>query len=474
MLVKDRQFYKTFITLGAAIAVQNLLAFGVNLADNMMLGRYSETSIAAASLINQIQYLLQMVSVNGIGTGALALVSQYWGKGDIEPIRRIIALMAKFAMATGILFFALSFFCTRTVVGLMTNQPAVLEEGAIYLRLMSFTYIAFPLQSSLVMAMRGTHTVKIGPFISAVALVINIVLNYVFIYGNWGAPEMGIRGAAVATIVSRVIELIITLVYVRLVDKKLRLRLLSFFWPDFLYLGDFARAALPVIGSAASWGLGTIMQTVILGHITETVIAANSIAVVVHQVLTVYSFGATWASGVMIGNVVGGGKLELVRPYTRTLQLLYVANGLITSLVLFLIRDAVLDFYILTPETRQLARRFLTVLCVTVVGSSYLFPVESGIILGGGNTRYAVIVDTLFMWLWVIPASALSAFVFGFPPLVTFIMIKSDQLLKAIPNAIVVNRYGWIRNLTRETGHNVAGKAEAGQSTAVSDQRAER
>ena len=451
MLVKDKQFYKTFVMLTLMIAMQNLLAFGVNLADNMMLGRYSETSIAAASLINQIQYLLQMVSVNGIGTGALALVSQYWGKGETGPIRRIIALMVKFAVVTGFLFGAVTFFCPRAVIGLMTNQPAVLEEGVLYLRLMSFTYVTFPLQSALVMSLRGVHTVKIGPIISAVSLVTNIVLNYIFIFGNWGAPEMGIRGAAMATLIARVIELSITLVYVRFVDKKLCIRLLSFFRPDAFYLPDFSRAAFPVIGSAASWGIGTIMQTVILGHLTETVIAANSIAVVVHQVLSVYAFGATWTSGVMMGNVVGAGKTELVRPYTRTFQLLYVANGLLTGLVLFLARDLALSFYIITPETEELARTFITVLCITVVGTAYLFPVESGIILGGGNTRYAVIVDTLFIWLWVLPMSALSAFVFRFPPLVTFILLKSDQILKGIPNAVVVNRYRWIRNLTRET-----------------------
>ena len=451
MLVRDKIFYKTFITLTAMIAMQNLLAFGVNLADNMMLGRYSETSIAAASLINQIQYLLQMVSVNGIGTGALALVSQYWGKGETEPIRRIIALMVKFAAAAGLLFCAVTFFWPGAVIGMMTNQPVVQQEGVLYLRLMSLTYITFPLQSALVMALRGVHTVKIGPIISAVSLVTNIVLNYMFIYGNWGAPELGIRGAAAATLIARVLELVITLVYVRFIDKKLRIRLLSFFRPDAQYLGDFSRAALPVIGSATSWGIGTIMQTVILGHLTEAVIAANSIAVVVHQVLSVYAFGATWTSGVMMGNVVGAGKTELVRPYTRTLQLLFVANGLITGLVLFLLRDHILGLYILTPETEALARAFITVLCVTVVGTAYLFPVESGIILGGGNTRYAFIVDTVLIWLWVLPMSALSAFVFRLPPLFTFMLLKSDQFLKCIPNAIVVNRYHWIRNLTRKT-----------------------
>lgn len=448
-LVRDKQFYKTFAMLTAMIAMQNLLAFGVNLADNMMLGRYSETSIAAASLVNQIQYLLQMVSVNGIGTGALAMVAQYWGKGETEPVRRIIALMTKFAGVTGLLFCSAAFFFPEQIIGLMTDKPLVMADGIIYLRLMSFTYLTFPLQSALVMSLRGVRTVNIGPITSAVSLATNIILNWIFIYGNLGAPEMGIKGAAIATLIARVLELAIIVVYIRFFDRKLRLRLLTLFKPDAYYLRDYCKAALPVIGSATSWGIGTIMQTVILGHLIETVIAANSIAVVVHQVLSVYAMGATWSSGVIIGNIVGAGKTELARPYARTLQMLYLANGLLTSLLLFALRDVILGFYILAPETRDLARTFLSVLCVTVVGTAYLFPVESGIILGGGNTRYAFFVDTMHIWLWVLPASALSAFVFKFPPIVTFILLKSDQFLKCIPNAIVVNRYRWIRNLTR-------------------------
>jgi putative MATE family efflux protein len=450
MLIKDKQFYKTFFTLTVMIAIQNLLAFGVNLADNIMLGRYSESSIAAASLVNQIQYLLQMVSVNGIGTGALALVSQYWGKGEAEPIRRIIALMVKFAAAVGLLLGAVTFLWPQAIIGMMTNQKAVFEDGVAYLRLMRLTYITFPFQSALIMSLRGVRTVKIGPIISAVSLITNIVLNYIFIYGNWGAPEMGIRGAAAATLISRILELIITLVYIRFIDKKLHIRLSTFIRPDWFYLKDFKKSSLPVIGSAASWGIGTIMHTVILGHLTEPVIAANSIAVVFHQVISVYALGANWSSGVIIGNLVGSGQTELIKPYTRTLQLLYAVNGLLTSLIFLLLRGIILSFYILTPETKELAWDFLTVLCITVVGTAYLFPVESGIILGGGNTRYAFIVDTLFIWLWVLPMSALSAFVFRFPPIVTFILLKSDQVLKCIPNAITVNRYRWIRRLTRD------------------------
>jgi len=450
MFVREKEFYKTFVTLTAMIAIQNLLAFGVNLSDNLMLGRYSETSIAAASLINQLQYLLQMISVAGIGTGALAMVSQYWGKGELEPIRRIIALAMKFAIVAGLLFFCVSFFRPDFILSLLTNQAAVHAEGVQYLRFTCFTYLTFPLQSALVMSLRGVRTVHIGPIISVVSLITNIILNYMFIFGNWGAPEMGIRGAAVTTLVVRVLELLVALVYVRFFDRKLNLRLLSFIKPDAFYLGDYSRAALPVIASGASWGIGLMMQVAILGRLGESVIAANSIANIVFYVFAVYAFGACSTSSVMMGNAVGAGQMERVRPYTRTFQLLFIINGLFTGLLLYLARDLILSFYILTPETEALARNFLTLLSVTVVFTSYEYPVESGIILGGGDTRYAFIVDTLFIWLWMLPFSMLSAFVWQFPPIVTFIFLKSDQLLKCIPNAIVVNRYRWVRVLTRE------------------------
>ena len=450
MFVKDAKFYKTFISLTAGMAAQSILSFGVNLADNLMLGRYSETSIAAASLVNQIQYLLQMVSMSGIGMGAVAIISQYWGKGETEPIRRLIALMMKFAAAAGLLFWAVTCFFPKTVLGLMTNQQAVLDESLVYMRVMCFTYLLYPPQSALVMAFRGVRSVRIGPIISAVSLLINVALNWVFIYGNLGAPEMGIKGAAISTLIARGAELLIALAYARFFDKKLKLRLISFFRPDAFYLRDYSKAAFPVIASGASWGFGTIMQTVILAHLSESVIAANSVATVVFQIIGVYALGASGTSGVMMGNAVGSGKKELIRPYARTFQLLFVINGLLTSLVLLLARDFIIGFYMLTPETAQTARAFISVLCVTVVFTAYEFPVESGIILGGGDTRYAFIVDTAFIWLWVLPLSALCAFVFKLPPVVTFIMLKSDQVLKCIPNGIVVNRFRWTRELTRE------------------------
>ena len=450
MLVRDKQFYATFFKMSAIMAAQNLLAYGVNLADNIMLGRYSETTLAAAAMVNQIQYLLQMVCIAGIGAGTLVMVSQYWGKGEVEPIRRIIALSIKFAAVIAMVFFAITFIIPEAVLSMFTGDVAVRAEGVDYIRIMCFTYLVFPIESVLVTAMRGARIVVIGTVVSVISLLTNIIFNYMLIYGNWGAPEMGIKGAAFATLIARVIELSIVLIYVRRVDKKLNLRLLSFIKPDAYYLKDFIKVATPVILSGFSWGIGMMLQIVILGHMSKTIVAANSISATVYQVMTSFAFGQVSSSSVIMGNTVGAGDMEKIRPYSRTLQLLYILSGIVTGIILLIIRDAVLSVYILEPETKELARTFISWLCIVVVFASYQYPAASGIVLGGGNTRYPVIVETLFIWLCVLPLSALSAFVWKLPAIATFLFLKSDQFLKCIPNGIVVNRYRWVRVLTRE------------------------
>ena len=450
MIVREKQFYTTFLKMSAIMAAQNLLAFGVNLADNIMLGRYNETSLAAAAMVNQIQYLLQMICIAGIGAGTVVMVSQYWGKGEVEPIRRIMALAVKFAAITGLVFFSVTFILPEGIISIFTNDASVRAEGLSYLRILCFTYLIFPVESVLVTSMRGARIVVIGTVVSVISLLLNILLNYIFIFGNLGAPEMGIRGAALATLLARLVQLTVVLVYVRFVDKKLRLRLLTFFKPDAYYLSDFIKVALPVMLSGVSWGIGMMLQVVILGHMSKSIVAANSIAATVYQVITSFAFGQVSTSNVIIGNTVGAGRMDQIRPYTRTLQLLYVISGIVTGIVLFLVRDLILGVYILEPDTRELTRTFMTLLTVVVVFASYQYPAASGIVLGGGNTRYPVIVETAFIWLCVLPLSALSAFVWQFSPIITFLFLKSDQFLKCIPNGIVVNRYRWVRILTRD------------------------
>ncbi|MBR6259860.1 MAG: polysaccharide biosynthesis C-terminal domain-containing protein [Oscillospiraceae bacterium] len=219
IFTRDRYFYKTFFPLLVIIALQQLAALTVNLVDNLMLGRYSELALSGATLVNQLQFVLQQIAA-GIGMGIVVLASQYWGQRRIEPIKKIIAIGIKFGFAAGLIFFVLSFVMPHGLLSVFTKDEAVIAEGMRYLRIMCWTYLLFSVSNSLMYALQSVETAIIGTIMSLSTIVINFCLNYVLIYGSFGAPELGIRGAAIATLVSRTVELIIILIYTLRVIKS--------------------------------------------------------------------------------------------------------------------------------------------------------------------------------------------------------------------------------------------------------------
>ena len=298
-------------------------------------------------------------------------------------------------------------------------------------------------------SLQSVETAMIGTVMSLSTICINAALNDCLIYGNFGAPELGVAGAALATLVSRIVELAIILIYVLSVDKKLHMKLSDLLRFDFAYLGDYFKVSAPIVVSGMLWGVAQAAQTAVLGHISAAVIAANSIAMVIFQIFAVVGMSCANAASVTMGKTIGEGRLDKVRSYSKTMQAIFLLNGLVFGGLRFLCKDAIVEVYAVSADTKALAVRFLTVLSVTTVGTCYEYPVESGIITGGGVTKYAAWVDNLFMWLFTIPAALLSAFVFSFPPVVTFCFLKADQILKCIPNAFTCNRYRWVRVLTR-------------------------
>lgn len=448
LFTRDKLFYRTFFPLLAVITLQQLAALAVNLVDNIMLGRYTEMALSGATLVNQIQFILQQL-VAGMGMGVAVLGSQYWGKKDIDPIRRVTSVGVKFSIAAGLIFLGVTRFAPEAVLRVFTPDTAVIAEGMRYLRLMCWTYLIFAVSNTLMYSLQSVETAFIGTVMSVSTIIINMCLNYCFIFGNFGAPELGIVGAAVATLTSRIVELVIILVYILFVDKKLKLRLKHIFGFDFAYLRDFVKVALPVMISGALWGVAQGAQTAVLGHMSATVIAANSVAAVISQIFIVVGMASANAASVTIGKTVGEGRLDKVKAYSRTLQAIFIIIGVISAALMFIFRGAIVSLYSISDEAKTLAKQFLGILCISTLGSCYEWPVEGGIIAGGGNTRYQAVVDNLFMWLFTIPSAAVSAFVFNAPPVVVFCFLKADQVLKCIPNAIVCNRYRWVKQLTR-------------------------
>lgn len=449
IFVREKRFYQTFFPLLLVIGLQQLAALTVNLVDNIMLGTYTELALSGATLVNQLQFVLQQIAA-GSGLGIVVLASQYWGKRQTKPIKRIIAVGTILGFLVGVLFFVVTTLFPSQVLGLFTNDSAVIAEGMRYLHVMRWTYLIFAVSNSLMYAMQSVETAAIGTIMSISTICINLCLNYIFIFGHFGVPEMGIVGAAIATLCSRTVELLIILSYVLFIDKKLQMKFKELLIFSMEYFTDYLKVASPVMISGLMWGVAQGAQTAVLGHISAAVIAANSIASVVFQMFVVFGFACANTSSVVIGKTIGEGRLDMVKAYSKTLQAIFVILGVLGAGLLFLCKDSILDIYAVTEETRQLTLQFLSVLCVTSIASCYEYPVECGIIAGGGSTKYAAIADNLFMWLFTIPSAYLSAFVFGFSPVITFCFLKSDQVLKCIPNAIVCNRYRWVKVLTRE------------------------
>ncbi len=449
-LRRDGAFYRRFFSLTGMIALQNIIVFSVNLADNLMLGAYKETALSGVALVNQIQFLLQMI-VMGIGEGVIVLSSQYWGKRQTQPMKHIANIGMRLAAAASLLLFAVVFFFPQGVLGLLTNEPAVIDEGVKYLKIICFSYPLFAVTNTLLAVLRSVETVRIGFLVSFSTFCINVCLNSILIYGNLGAPELGSAGAAIATLISRTVEVVIILVYCLFRDQKLRLRVRDFTRRlEKSLLGDYIRVGMPVVASNAIWGIAMASQTAILGRLGESAIAANSIATTVFQILTVISYGASSATSVLVGKTIGESGMSRVKRFVKPLQVIYLLIGLITGAALFLVKDWILGFYSVSPQTYSLAIAFMTVLSVTSIGTSYQVAVLTGIVRGAGETKFILYNDSIFMWLIVIPSAALCAFVWNLSPVVVFCCLKCDQILKCAVAFVKVNFLPWGRQLTRE------------------------
>lgn len=445
---KDKLFYKSFFTMTAMMALQNVIVCSVNLADNVMLGGYSEAALSGAALANQIQFLLQMLTM-GIGEGIIVLASQYWGKRETSPIKRLITIGLGLGVSISLLLWAAVFFFTEGCLGLFTKDSVVIAEGAKYLKIICFSYPFFTMTNILLCSLRSVETVRIGFIISLSTLCINVCLNYILIYGNLGAPQMGVSGAATATLIARIVEFLIIAVYLRWIDKKVYFRGKDLLVLDKILFWDYIKVGVPVFLSNAIWGVAMAIQTSILGHLGGPAIAANSVATTVMQILTVVAYGSGGSASVLTGKTVGEGRLDKIKEYTRTFQILFLCIGVLTGLGLFLIKDFVITFYAISGETKTLALEFITVLAITVVGTSYQVPCLTGVVRGGGDTKFVLYNDLIFMWGIVLPLSAITAFWLNWPPVAVFAVLKCDQILKCFVAVVKVNRYSWIKKLTR-------------------------
>ena len=446
---KDEGLYRRFLSLAVVLVLQNVVTLSVNLADNMMLGAYSETALAGVAAVNQIQFVYQQL-LHALGDGVVIVGSQYWGKNQTVPMKRLASAAMRFGLVLSIALFAVVSLIPYRVMGIFTRDSGIIAEGARYLNIIRFTYLFFAVTQILLATLRSVETVKIAFKLSVLTLFVNCGINYVLINGHFGAPEMGVKGVAIGTLAARILECIVLLLYISKRERKLNLKWRDYLAWDRILTGDYLKVTIPMLTVQGLWGVNTALQTVILGHMTANAIAANSVASTLFLMVKSMAVGSAAATSVMIGKAVGSGDCDRAVSYARSLQRIFVLIGIVSGTLLFFIRIPVLSLYDLSAETREMANTFLIILSVVCVGMSYQMPTNNGIIRGGGNPMFVVKMDLISIWLIVIPVSLFMAFVVKASPVVEVCCLNADQIFKVVPAFLEVRYGNWMRKLTRD------------------------
>lgn len=443
------KLYKRVLILAAPMALQSIITYSVGMADNLMVGSLGELALSGVYVANQLQNILHML-VTGLGAALIILAAQYWGKKDVDNSRAIVTIALKFSLGAGLLFLVATLLFPMEILGFFTNDLAVKQEAWQYLKIIRYTYVFFAVTQILVASMRCVEQVRIGLILAIVTFFINVGLNWILIFGKLGFPPLGIQGAALATLIARMIETPIMIVYVRFVDTKLSLRLQHFRTSDQQLIKDFFRFGFPVILGDIFWGINLAMQGAIMGRLGPTALASVSIANNLFSMVAVGVYGTAAAAAVIVGQAVGAQEYVLLKQYTKQLQRLFLVVGVCSGLLLYLVSDTILLLYNLTPETVIMAKQFMIVLSVMIVGTSYQMSVLTGLVRAGGSIYFVLVNDLIFVWLIVLPSAYIAAFVFHAHPAIVFLCLKSDQILKCIVAYIKVNRFNWIKNLTQD------------------------
>lgn len=444
---KDKSFYQTFFGMMVVVALQNLVAYSVNMADNIMLGSYSQNALSGAATVNQVFFMVQQFALS-IGNALVVLASQYWGERRTSPIRTLTGIALKLGFSLSILILLLCSLIPGPLLHIFTDSPEIIAEGKAYLFLIQWSFVLFILTNVLMAALRSVGIVKISFYISVVSLIVNVGINYTLIFGHFGFPQLGVRGAAIGTLVARILEFLIVLVYILKADIGISLLSRDLLKPNQGLRRDYTKVYLPIMLSQVLWGVSVPMQTAILGHLSPDAIAANSVATTFYQYLKVIVQALSSTSAVVIGNAIGRGNMEQIKAEARTLSVIDVAIGLVLGLALVLLRRPLLSMYSLTDGATQMALNLIVIMGFIMVGMSYQMPVSFGIIQGGGDTSFTMKMNMVSTWLIVMPLSFFAAFWWKWPVEAVVIVIQSDQIFKGLPTFLRFRSYKWIRKLT--------------------------
>lgn len=445
-----KQFLLYAIQLAFPIMIQNLISTLVNSADTIMLGYVSQTAMAASSLANQYTFVL-FCFYYGLSAGTSVLCAQYWGKGDKQTVERILGLASRAVILISLIFFSISFFFPGAIMRLFTSSPETIHEGIRYLRVLSFSFIFMGFSQIFVSALRSVGKVVFPSVIYVVSLLVNVLLNATFIFGLFGLPKLGVIGVALGTVSARVVEAVMCIVY-SAVSRDVKIKLENLFRSSGVLFKDFIKISAPAVINDLVWGVAASTFTAILGHIGDDMVAANAVAVMVVNMGAIVCRGFANATTIIVSQTLGENRMEDTKVYaSRMLRLTFVVS-LLGCGVILAIRPLMLRFYSdkLTPTALSYLGILMIMTTWRLVGEAVNTCLICGCFRGGGDSKFGMILDTIFMWGVAVPLMAVAAYVLKLPPIWVYFVMTLDELEKMPFIFIHYFKHKWMKNITRD------------------------
>ena len=449
---EKRSFYRRALRITFPIALQNLLDAAVSSADVIMLSFVSQSALAASSLAGQIAFILGNLTY-GLSSGAAVLSAQYFGKGDRRSVERVMGIAMRVGLLVSLLFGLAAMFAPEMLMRIFTDDPALIGDGVQYLRAVSPSYVLGAFASIYLAVMRSVGRVKMSAAIHCSAVAMNVVLNACFIFGYGPFPKLGIVGVALATSITRAIEVGICLVdsaYGRII----RLRLHDLFARGGALMRDFIRFSVPAAANDIIWGLAFSVYSIILGHLSSDIVAANSVATVVRNLSASFCFGAASSAAIVLGNTLGENKLEEARIYASRFMKIAFWSALAGGAVILLCRPVILDFMHLYVTVTDVVKWELNLMLYInayyIMGMSLNTMMVCGVFRSGGDVKFGLVGDTIAMWVYAVPMGLLCAFVLKLPEMWVYFVLCLDEFVKMPAFWIHYRKKKWIRNITRE------------------------
>ena len=452
-------FYKKVFALALPIALQSLITIGVNMLDNIMVGSLGDTALSATSLANSFISVFQIFCM-GLGMGASVLVSRYWGmklSADNEEtsldasraLKQTVCLMLRLNVTLAAFFALVTLVMPGIIMRTYTDKEHIVAMGVRYFQYSVLTYFFVGISLVVTIVLRSVGQVLYPLVVSIVAFLVNLSANYILIFGKFGAPKLGVAGAALGTLIARIVECTLIMVYLLVFDTKICFRVKDFFMNTKSLLHEYIRISIPVLISDGILAIGTNSVAMVIGHLDEAFITANSITSVTQQLSTVVISGVSQAGAIVTGITLGeGDRDKTMRQGYQFFRLGLLLGGLSAAFI-YLFSDAIIGIYKnITPEAMETAKSLMLAICVIIVFQGTNSIMTKGVLRGGGDTKILMLADNIFLWVLAIPLGILAGFYLKLPAFWIYVLLKSDQIFKTVWSFLRLRSGKWIKKIS--------------------------